>query len=88
MTEHLGKLVMWLPPETIKATMPGKLWSSSQTLLVAQKSSYRDQNGTGLNHKNSLHTYKSHNTVKFIVAVAPHGYIMYISPVYGGQEMK
>ncbi|ESO96006.1 hypothetical protein LOTGIDRAFT_116280 [Lottia gigantea] len=30
-------------------------------------------------------TYKSHNTIKFLIAIAPNGYIMDISRAYGGR---
>lgn len=30
-------------------------------------------------------SYKAHNTVKFLVAIAPNGYIMYVSDTYGGR---
>lgn len=30
-------------------------------------------------------SYKAHNTVKFLVAIAPNGYIMFVSKAYGGR---
>jgi hypothetical protein len=30
-------------------------------------------------------TYKSNNTAKFLIAIAPSGFIMYVSPLYGGR---
>lgn len=30
-------------------------------------------------------TYKSHNTVKFLIAITPQGYISYVSKAYGGR---
>ena len=30
-------------------------------------------------------TYKSHNTAKGLIAIAPNGFIMYVSPLYGGR---
>lgn len=30
-------------------------------------------------------SYKAHNTVKFLVAIAPNGYIMHVSDAYGGR---
>ncbi|KAK8786042.1 hypothetical protein V5799_007592 [Amblyomma americanum] len=30
-------------------------------------------------------SYKAHNTVKFLIVIAPNGYIMYVSPAYVGR---
>ncbi|KAG9273573.1 hypothetical protein AMEX_G12744 [Astyanax mexicanus] len=84
--EVLRPLIPWLPKETIQATMPAAfktfpnvtcILDCSESLL--QKPKNLDSRGESYSH------YYSHNTVKYLVAVAPCGLIMFISAAYGGR---
>uniref|UniRef100_A0A671XED8 THAP-type domain-containing protein n=1 Tax=Sparus aurata TaxID=8175 RepID=A0A671XED8_SPAAU len=85
--EVLQPLIPWLPRETIQATMPAAFKKNfpnttcivdcSESLL--QKPKNLDSRGESYSH------YYSHNTVKYLVAVAPCGLIMFISAAYGGR---
>ncbi|CAI5685840.1 unnamed protein product [Oreochromis niloticus] len=85
--EVLRPLIPWLPKETIQATMPEAFKNNfpnatciidcSETLL--QKPRNLGSRGESYSH------YYSHNTVKYLVAVAPCGLIMFVSAAYGGR---
>uniref|UniRef100_A0A671YJ76 THAP-type domain-containing protein n=1 Tax=Sparus aurata TaxID=8175 RepID=A0A671YJ76_SPAAU len=85
--EVLRPLIPWLPRETIQATMPAAFKKNfpnttcivdcSESLL--QKTQNLDSRGESYSH------YYSHNTVKYLVAVAPCGLIKFISAAYGGR---
>ena len=84
--EVLRPLIPWLPRETIRATMPAafkKNFPSTTCIIdcsesLLQKPKNLDSRGETYSH------YYSHNTVKYLVAVAPCGLIMFISAAYGG----
>ncbi|KAK0141139.1 hypothetical protein N1851_021880 [Merluccius polli] len=85
--EVLRNLIPWLPRETIRATMPLAFKTNypkttcildcSESLL--QKPKNLDSRGESYSH------YYSHNTVKYLVSIAPCGLIMFISAAYGGR---
>lgn len=80
-------LIPWLPRETIQATMPAVFKTNypkttcildcSESLL--QKPKNLDSRGESYSH------YYSHNTIKYLVSIAPCGLIMFISAAYGGR---
>ncbi|XP_059181879.1 uncharacterized protein LOC131960636 [Centropristis striata] len=75
--EVLRPLILWLPKETIHATMPGAFKKDfPNTTCMVDFSESRLENP-----KHS----DSHHTVKYQVAVAPCGLIMFISAAYGGR---
>lgn len=86
MEEVLRPLIIWLPKETIKATMPAtfkKCFSNTTCVIdctesLLQKMKNLDSRGESYSH------YYSHNTIKYLVAVAPCGLIIFISTGYGG----
>ncbi|XP_059895589.1 uncharacterized protein LOC132465617 isoform X2 [Gadus macrocephalus] len=87
MEEVLRPLIIWLPKETIKATMPTafKRFFPNTTCVIdcseslLQKAKNLDSRGESYSH------YYSHNTIKYLVVVAPCGLIMFISSGYGGR---
>lgn len=86
LADNLSSLIVWLPRDTIRATLPSvfRLYPKTTCILdcaetLLQKSSNLQSRGE------SYSNYKSHNTVKYCVAVAPSGYIMHISRGYGGR---
>jgi hypothetical protein len=86
LSEHLSKAVVWLPREKIRATTPTcfRLYPKTTCIMdcaesIMQKSSNLKSRGE------SYSNYKSHNTVKYCVTIAPCGFIMHVSKAYGGR---
>lgn len=87
MCEQMKDLTVWLPRETIKATLPKAFQKHfvnttcvidcTETLL--QKAKNLDSRSVSFSH------YYANNTVKYLVAVSPSGLIMFISDAYGGE---
>uniref|UniRef100_A0A8C9YWI5 THAP-type domain-containing protein n=1 Tax=Sander lucioperca TaxID=283035 RepID=A0A8C9YWI5_SANLU len=77
MEEHMRIYISWLPRETIRSTMPQCIIDCTETTL--QKPHNLDSRGESYSH------YYSSNTIKYLVAIAPCGLIMFISPAYGGR---
>lgn len=87
MYQKLSDLICWLPRETIYSTSP-KTFKVNYPLttcvidcteVFVQRS--RKLRARALTYSN----YKSHNTMKAFTAIAPNGYIMFISRCYGGR---
>ncbi|XP_029317899.1 uncharacterized protein LOC115028315 [Cottoperca gobio] len=75
--EVLRPLIPWLPKETIEANMPEEFKKNfPNTTCIVDCSEILLQKPRNL---------ESHNTVKYLVAFAPCGLIMFISAAYGGQ---
>ncbi|XP_053183953.1 uncharacterized protein LOC128367339 [Scomber japonicus] len=87
MSEHTKDLVLWLPRETIKATLPKAVkehFTNTTCVIdctetVLQKAKNLDSRSESYSH------YYASNTVKYLVAVSPSGIIMFISDAYGGK---
>ncbi len=87
MCEHMKDLVVWLPRETIKATLPKAFkehFANTTCVIdctetVLQKAKNLDSRSESYSH------YYANNTVKYLVAVSPSGLIMFISDAYGGK---
>ncbi|KAG1946696.1 transcriptional repressor p66-alpha [Pimephales promelas] len=81
MGEQFKVLIPWLPRETIHATMPLSFQRNyPRTTCIIDCAESAMQRAT--NHDSRSDTfsqYKSRNTVKYLVAVAPNGLIMFIS---------
>ncbi|XP_071392573.1 uncharacterized protein [Centroberyx affinis] len=88
MEENMREYIPWLPREIIRATMPQCfkehypgtpcIIDCSETPL--QKARNLDSRAESFSH------YYAQNTVKYLVAIAPCGLIMFISPAYGGRS--
>lgn len=87
MAEHLTSCVMWLPRDTIRRTLPSSfLETYPGTTCIIDCSEIFIQRPFSLKASaKTWSTYKSHNTAKFLIAIAPNGFIMYVSPLYGGR---
>uniref|UniRef100_A0A671XQ01 DDE Tnp4 domain-containing protein n=1 Tax=Sparus aurata TaxID=8175 RepID=A0A671XQ01_SPAAU len=87
MCEHIKDLIVWLPRETIKATLPKAFkehFANTTCVIdctetVLQKPKNLDSRSESYSH------YYENNTVKYLVAVSPSGVIMFISDAYGGK---
>ncbi|XP_045920230.1 uncharacterized protein si:dkey-56d12.4 [Micropterus dolomieu] len=87
MEEHMRIYIPWLPRETIRSTMPKCFREKfpNTTCIIdctettLQKPHNLDSRGESYSH------YYSTNTIKYLVAIAPCGLVMFISPTYGGR---
>ena len=87
MAKHLTSCMTWLPRETIRRTLPSSFMNTYPlTTCIIDCSEIFIQRPFSLKARaKTWSSYKSHNTAKFLIAVAPNGYVMYISPCYGGR---
>uniref|UniRef100_A0A8C4ESW1 THAP-type domain-containing protein n=1 Tax=Dicentrarchus labrax TaxID=13489 RepID=A0A8C4ESW1_DICLA len=85
--EVLLPLIPWLPKETIRATSPEAFKKNfPNTTCILDCSEILFQKPKVVNSsKESYSHFSSDNKVKYLVAIAPCGLIMFISPVYGGR---
>uniref|UniRef100_A0A3Q2T4H3 Uncharacterized LOC105927494 n=1 Tax=Fundulus heteroclitus TaxID=8078 RepID=A0A3Q2T4H3_FUNHE len=87
MEENMRIHVRWLPRRTIRSAVPQcfKETFPNTTCIVdcvetaLQKPHKPDCMGVSCSH------YYSSNTIKYLVAIAPCGLVMFISPAYGGR---
>ncbi|XP_062336453.1 uncharacterized protein si:dkey-56d12.4 [Osmerus eperlanus] len=87
MEEKMRSYIPWLPRETIQATMPQCFKEHYQTTTCVidcsetplQKPHNLDSRGESYSH------YYGQNTIKYLVAIAPSGLIMFVSAAYGGR---
>ncbi|XP_061594927.1 uncharacterized protein LOC133458741 [Cololabis saira] len=81
-------MISWLPRDTIRATMPLSFQRNyPRTTCIIDCAETAMQRAT--NHDSRSDTfsqYKSRNTVKYLIAVAPNGLIMFISDAYAGRS--
>lgn len=82
--EVLRPLVPWLPKGTIRATMPKAFKKNfpNVTCIVDCRETLL-QNPQNLDSRGDSYSHDTHNRVKYLVAVAPCGLIMFISAAYG-----
>lgn len=86
MADVLGKLIVWLPRETIRATLPKSFNDYKQTTCIIDCAETFIQRPTCLKDRAETYSsYKGHNTAKYLVGISPHGQIMFVSRSYGGR---
>uniref|UniRef100_A0A8C2APC3 DDE Tnp4 domain-containing protein n=1 Tax=Cyprinus carpio TaxID=7962 RepID=A0A8C2APC3_CYPCA len=71
MAAVLKELIPWLPKETIRATTPEAYKQHYPNVTYSRSESYSH--------------YYACNTIKYLVAIAPSGLVMFISAAYGGR---
>ena len=85
--DRLCQVPMWLPRSVIDAKMPKtfkRLFPETRVvldctdILIEMPSAFRAQSET-------YSSYKHHNSAKGLVAIAPHGAIVFASGLYGGR---
>ncbi|KAL3183074.1 hypothetical protein MRX96_006857 [Rhipicephalus microplus] len=82
----MKKVVLWLPRETIRNSMPPSFINSDYegtTCIIDCTEVFLHRPRKLMPRTQTYSNYKLHNTVKFLVAIAPNGYILYVSDVYG-----
>ncbi len=86
MAEKLAELIVWLPRETLQATLPQSFSEYPRTTCLIDCAETFIQRPLNLKHRAETYSnYKGHNTAKYLVAASPHGLIMFISRSYGGR---
>lgn len=87
LSDHLKDLILWLPKETIQRSMPKSFRETyPKTTCIIDCTEVYLQRPLSLKARTATYSnYKSHNTLKFLVCIAPNGYIMFLSKCYGGR---
>ena len=88
MAKHLySNCVIWLPRETIRRTLPSSFKDTyPNTTCIIDCSEIFIQRPFQLKARaQTWSTYKNNNTAKFFIAIAPNGFIMFVSALYGGR---
>jgi hypothetical protein len=87
MATELGQLVVWLPRETISATLPHSFLDNfSKTTCIIDCAETFIQRPSNLKDRAETYSfYKGHNTAKYLVGISPNGLIMFVSRSYGGR---
>lgn len=90
MDEQFKVLIPWLPRETIYATLLLSFKKSyPQTTCIIDCAESAIQRSRNLDSRSDTFSpYKSANTVKYLVAVAPNGVIMFMSNGYVGRRSE
>ncbi|GAB6027019.1 hypothetical protein CHUAL_014106 [Chamberlinius hualienensis] len=90
MARELGRVIIWLSKEIIQATLPETFKSQYPNITcIIDSSEIFLQRPTLLRSKTGIHNrYVAHSTVKFLIAIAPSGFIMFISKSYEGHTFE
>lgn len=87
LSSELGPLIFWPDKQTILENMPGSMKKKYRTLRCTL-----DCTEVFIGRPRNLELqaltwsdYKKHNTIKFLVAIAPNGMITFISKAWGGR---
>ncbi|XP_056009547.1 uncharacterized protein LOC130046466 [Ostrea edulis] len=88
MASKLKNLIVWLPHETIKAAMPKSFRENyPKTTVIIDCAETFIQRAKHLKTRGETYShYKSNNTGKNLVGIAPHGQITIISKGFGGRS--
>ncbi|XP_064468691.1 uncharacterized protein LOC135382955 [Ornithodoros turicata] len=84
----MRNVVVWLPLETIFATTPFQFSASgyANTTCIIDCTEVQMQRPKKIYARGQSYShYKGCNTVKCLVAIAPSGFIMFVSNAYGGR---
>jgi len=86
MDRTIGKIVLWPGKEEIIASKPQRFSKLTKLRAIIDCSEIFIETPKDPNLQNATWSnYKHHNTIKFLVAVAPNSAITFISPMYGGR---
>ncbi|KAK7930417.1 hypothetical protein WMY93_006812 [Mugilogobius chulae] len=81
----LGAVGIWLDEETIKNNLPEVFHDYSDTHIILDCTELHCQTPDSLLLQSEVYsTYKSHSTFKGLIGIAPHGPVMFVSPLYEG----
>ncbi|XP_064458996.1 uncharacterized protein LOC135369296 [Ornithodoros turicata] len=88
LSEIMKQVVTWLPRSYIRNTMPDSFVQNgySCTTCILDCTEVVLQRPRKLMPRAQTYSnYKANNTVKFLMAIAPNGFIMFVSKAYGGR---
>ena len=87
LSDKLKSLIIWLPREVIRDCCPDSFRENyPRTTCIIDCAETFIQRPTNLRSRGETYSnYKSHNTVKYLVGISPHGQIMFISKAFGGR---
>ena len=86
MDKTIGQMIYWPSMEELIASKPKRFSRIKQLRAIIDCSEIFIQTPKDPNLQNATWSnYKHHNTVKFLIAVAPNSAITFISPLYGGR---
>ncbi|XP_049514301.1 uncharacterized protein LOC125941322 [Dermacentor silvarum] len=81
-------VVVWLPRSLIRNSMPESFAENGYektTCIIDCSEVFLQRPKKLLARAQTYSSYKAHNTVKFLTAIAPNGYVMFVSRAYGGR---
>ncbi|XP_072140296.1 uncharacterized protein [Dermacentor andersoni] len=84
----MKKVVIWLPKSHIQNSMPDSFIENKHddtTCILDCPEVFLQRPKKLMARAQTFSSYKAHNTVKFLVAIAPNGFIMFVSKAYGGR---
>ncbi|XP_075542618.1 uncharacterized protein LOC142576388 [Dermacentor variabilis] len=84
----MKKVVIWLPKSHIRNSMPDSFIENKHddtTCILDCTEVFLQRPKKLMARAQTFSSYKAHNTVKFLVAIAPNGFIMFVSKAYGGR---
>jgi hypothetical protein len=87
LSDKLKSLIIWLPREVIRDCCPDSFRENyPRTTGIIDCAETFIQRPTNLRNRGETYSnYKSHNTVKYLGGIFPHGQIMFISKAFGGR---
>lgn len=88
LTKMLRNVVVWLSTDTIQRNVPNSFRESGYggtTCILDCTEVFLQRPKKLLARAQTYSSYKGHNTIKFLVAIAPHGTVMFVSKAYGGR---
>jgi hypothetical protein len=87
LSDKLKSLIIWLPREVIRDCCPDSFRENyPRTTGIIDCAETFIQRPTNLRSRGETYSnYKSHNTVKYLGGIFPHGQIMFISKAFGGR---
>lgn len=82
----LGKAVVWPTKEQVICSKPNRFAKLPDLRCIIDCSEIFIETPKDPNLQNATWSnYKHHNTIKFLVAIAPNSAITFLSPMYGGR---
>lgn len=85
MYDHMKGLIPWPTSEQILANLPKSFVKMPDVRIVIDASEFFCEKPNSLTAQNLIWSeYKTHNTFKVLIGVAPNGLVSFISRVWGG----
>ncbi|XP_076874122.1 uncharacterized protein LOC143523517 isoform X1 [Brachyhypopomus gauderio] len=81
----LGAVYVWLDVDTVKTHLPDVFQDYADTQIILDSTELRCQTPNSLLLQSEVFsTYKSHCTFKWLLGIAPHGAVTFVSSLYQG----